>query len=149
MSGFVETSHSKKSSKTPHSVSEKNSSKLNQKHGGKELERFQGFGNGHWSDKDRNRTKTHTKSGKRRISSEPSYASSAEDLSDEDMHILPEKQANGSGHKTFNAMRSFSKDGLCTTRSSSCMKDTESQLDSASGGRKSCPSTQSPLKVIF
>ncbi|KAG2675408.1 hypothetical protein I3760_12G003200 [Carya illinoinensis] len=141
-----ETSHSKKSSKTPHSVSEKNSSKLNQKHGGKDLERFQGYRNGHWSDKDRNRTKTCTKSRKRQISPEPSAASSAEDLSDEDLRILPERQANGSGHKTFNAMRSFSKGGLCTTRSSSCKKDTEAQLDSASGGRKSSPSTQSPLK---
>lgn len=50
MSSFMEISHSKKSSKTPHSVSDKNSSKLNQKQGGKELERFEGYGIGDWSD---------------------------------------------------------------------------------------------------
>lgn len=93
--------------------------------------------------------KTRTKSRKRRISSESFSASFVEELSDDDLHIPLEKQATSSGHKTFNAMKSFGKDGLCTTRSSSSMKDIESQHDSASGGRKSSPSTQFLLMVIF
>ncbi|KAG7954194.1 hypothetical protein I3843_11G003800 [Carya illinoinensis] len=132
-------------SKTPLSVSEKYSSRSTQKHGGKDSEKFQGYGNGHWSGEEKNRTKTHPKSEKRRFSSEPLSSPSAENVSDEDMHIdLPEKQDTGSGRKTFIAPKSFSKDGLHMTRSSSCMDEMESQQDCASGGSKLHTSTQSP-----
>lgn len=157
MAGFVETLHPNKSAAsgsktTPLSVSEKYSSRSTQKHGGKDSERFQGYHNGHWSGGEKNRTRTHLKSEERRYSSEPlsSPSTSADNVSDEDMHIdLPEKQETGSGHKTFIATKSFSKDGLHMTRSSTCMDEIESQQDCASGGSKLLTSSESPSNVFF
>lgn len=144
----TQTSQLKKKStasinKTPPSQLPKDSTRLNQMRGGKESERFQGYGDGHWSSKGKSRTKT--KSGKKRIFSELSPPS-VENVSDEDMDVdLQEKQANGSGHKTSPAMKSFAKEGLGKTRPTSCVGDTGSQQGCASGGRVFQPS-QSPSK---
>lgn len=131
------TSQSKKSnasgSKSPLSELE-NSSRGKQKYGGKE----------------KSRTKFSAKSRKIRVSSGRLSSPSAEDASDEDMHIdLPEQQVNGNGYKTSQSMKSFGKDGLHTARTSSCMGDIEAQQDCASGGKNFQTSTQSPSKVIF
>ncbi|XP_059443373.1 protein MICRORCHIDIA 7-like [Corylus avellana] len=132
-------------SKTPPQQLPKDSAKLNHTHGGKESGRFQGYGGGHLSSKGKSRTKT--KSGKKRISSDSS-PSSAEDVSDDDMHIdLHEKHANGSGHETSHAMKSFAKEGLGVSRPSSGVGDTGSQQGCASGGRIFQPS-QSPSKCV-
>jgi hypothetical protein len=146
------TSQSKKkstasSSKTPFANLEKYSSRLNQTHGGKESDFSQGYGDGHLSSKGKNTMNTPTKSGKRSSFSETSTPSE-EGESDDDTHIdLTGKQANGTGHKAFHAMKPSGKGGLHATRASSCLDDAESNQDCASGGRTVLPSPQSHSKV--
>lgn len=75
--------------------------------------------------------------------------SSADDASDDDMHVtVPEKGANGSSQKILATEKSFGKDGLHRTRPSSCLVDSESQKDGASGGSSVRPFMPSQLKGI-
>ncbi|KAL5791544.1 hypothetical protein ACOSP7_000138 [Xanthoceras sorbifolium] len=107
-------------------------------------ETVNGGQNGHVSGKGNNGMKILTKYRKGASPSEP-LSAFAEDVSDDDRHVVPERGVNGSNQKKYSTETVFGKDRLHRTRPSSCLEDTESQQ--ASGGSSVRPFMQPQAKV--
>lgn len=94
------------------------------------------------------RTNTPTKFGKSTISPGPSPPAQDVSSEDDDCVAIPVRKANGSTQRTTPTNKSFEKDGLHTTQSSSCMEDSGSQHDCMSGGGTVHAVTRSQTKVF-
>ncbi|KAK0590553.1 hypothetical protein LWI29_028735 [Acer saccharum] len=103
-----------------------------------------GYRNGHVSGKGNDGMKILTKYRNGVSPSKPSL-SFVEDVSDDDMHVAPERVVNDSNQKKYSTETVFGKDGLHRTRPSSCLDDTESQQ--ASGGSSARPFIKPQAKV--
>lgn len=139
---------------TDSSHSDKHQLHSNQRWEGKDSKRLPEASNygdrkGHESSKGKYKMKTPVKYREGASVSEP-LSPSAEDASDDDMHVMvTARGANGSSQKILAAEKSFGKDGLHRTHPSACLVDSESQQDGASGGSSVRPFMPSQSKVIL
>ncbi|KAH9705504.1 protein MICRORCHIDIA 4 [Citrus sinensis] len=136
---------------TDSSHSDKHQLHSNQRWEGKDSKRLPEASNygdrkGHESSKGKYKMKTPVKYREGASVSEP-LSPSAEDASDDDMHVMvTARGANGSSQKILAAEKSFGKDGLHRTHPSACLVDSESQQDGASGGSSVRPFMPSQSK---
>lgn len=106
-----------------------------------------GYVSGNAFNKGNIRTKTPTNLGKNTVSSGPSPPAQDESSEDDEHVALPMREANGSAQETTPTNKSFDKNGLPKTWSSSYLEDSGSQQDCMSGGATVQTGTRSQPKV--